>query len=332
MTELRKKAEGGLERKILSYATTTAITITITTATTTKDSCARFRDTYDEVVVSLLPAFPNLPLPSRSILPLCRYCQQHTVLLQGSMSPPPPPPPASRADSSPPSRNQDLTALSLHSQHQHQELPWQQQHHLRHRSNTSTGHASTGSGESHDSEQDVTSLTTGDILSSLLPGVDPSAVGNAGQDITGRRDGRPPSADDAATSGGRGGATSDGSGTGVGRGGRGGATGTRGGGRCEVSGCTTQPRYAASGATRPRFCGLHKLPGHVNVVSRCCKHPGCSKVPHFGNDRERPLYCGQHKLSGMVNVANRRCGVVRLRSIYCCVYVYVRVCMICFAC
>ncbi|CAN0545867.1 unnamed protein product, partial [Laminaria digitata] len=56
----------------------------------------------------------------------------------------------------------------------------------------------------------------------------------------------------------------------------------RGGGRCEVAGCATQPRYAASGAVRPRFCGLHKLPGQMNIVSRCCKHPDCSKVPHFG--------------------------------------------------
>lgn len=83
-------------------------------------------------------------------------------------------------------------------------------------------------------------------------------------------------------------------------------TGARGGVRCEIPGCTTQPRYAENGAVRPRFCGLHKLPGQMNIVSRCCKHPECSKVPHFGNDQERPLYCGQHKLPGMVNVANRR--------------------------
>lgn len=85
-----------------------------------------------------------------------------------------------------------------------------------------------------------------------------------------------------------------------------GNTGARGGGRCEVPGCSTQPRYAPNGETRPRFCGVHKLPGQMNVVSRCCKHPDCSKVPHFGNDRQRPLYCGEHKLNGMVNVANRR--------------------------
>lgn len=93
----------------------------------------------------------------------------------------------------------------------------------------------------------------------------------------------------------------------------GGATGpgARGGGRCEFPDCTTQPRYATPGSTRPQFCGLHKLPGQVNVVSRCCKHPGCNKVPHFGNNQERPLYCGEHKLEGMVNVANRRCCWVK---------------------
>lgn len=96
----------------------------------------------------------------------------------------------------------------------------------------------------------------------------------------------------------------------AGRSGGGTGTGARGGGRCEFPDCTTQPRYATQGSSRPQFCGLHKLPGQVNVVSRCCKHPGCNKVPHFGNNQERPLYCGEHKLEGMVNVANRRCSWV----------------------
>lgn len=112
---------------------------------------------------------------------------------------------------------------------------------------------------------------------------------------------------DGGGDGGGGSASGDSSGTG---------TGARGGGKCAFPGCTTQPRYAANGATRPRFCGLHKLPGQINIVSRCCKHVGCSKVPHFGNDQERPLYCGEHKLAGMVNVANRRC--VRVAVLWCC--------------
>lgn len=155
----------------------------------------------------------------------------------------------------------------------------------------STG--STGSPASRDSE-DVTTAVAGDGLGSLLPtgGLAPESSGSS----TGRRGGRV----SGTARGGRGSAARRGGGAGAR------VTGVRDGSRCEVPGCATQPRYAPNGASLPRFCGLHKRPGHMNVVSRCCKHPSCSKVPHFANDRERPLYCGEHKLQGMVNVANRR--------------------------
>ena len=42
-----------------------------------------------------------------------------------------------------------------------------------------------------------------------------------------------------------------------------------------------QPNFHHAGNARGLFCSTHKEPGMVNVVSKPCQHPGCTKQPSF---------------------------------------------------
>jgi len=42
-----------------------------------------------------------------------------------------------------------------------------------------------------------------------------------------------------------------------------------------------QPNFHTAGNARGLFCSTHKEPGMVNVVSKPCQHPGCTKQPSF---------------------------------------------------
>ncbi len=46
----------------------------------------------------------------------------------------------------------------------------------------------------------------------------------------------------------------------------------------------------------------------MDVCNRRCAHQGCSKRPCFGIPGERPTFCGSHRSPEMVDVISRKCG------------------------
>lgn len=45
----------------------------------------------------------------------------------------------------------------------------------------------------------------------------------------------------------------------------------------------------------------------VNLDLRQCAQPSCNKVPFFAAEGGPAMRCSEHKLEGMVNVATRKC-------------------------
>lgn len=76
--------------------------------------------------------------------------------------------------------------------------------------------------------------------------------------------------------------------------------------RCEK--CDKKAYYNTPGSRSPRFCGIHREPDFINVVSTKCISDGCVKQPCFGFEGKSPKFCAAHKEDGMVNIRERRCG------------------------
>ena len=52
--------------------------------------------------------------------------------------------------------------------------------------------------------------------------------------------------------------------------------------KCSFHGCSrTQPAWGDEHGVA-RFCREHKLPRHIFLNKRTCKHPGCPRTPSFG--------------------------------------------------
>ena len=79
---------------------------------------------------------------------------------------------------------------------------------------------------------------------------------------------------------------------------------------CFKNGCKIRPIYNIEGEKKAIYCGEHKEPEMVNVVSKTCIVDGCKKIPYFNIEGEKKaIYCGDHKLDRMVNVISKMCIV-----------------------
>ncbi len=76
--------------------------------------------------------------------------------------------------------------------------------------------------------------------------------------------------------------------------------------RCQHPGCTKQPVFAHDGETA-RFCASHKEPDMIDVKNKRCQHPGCTKHPVFAHDGETARFCASHKEPDMIDVKSKRC-------------------------
>ena len=80
--------------------------------------------------------------------------------------------------------------------------------------------------------------------------------------------------------------------------------------RCGHPGCTKQPLYGVEVSKKAEFCAGHKKEGMVNINNnKRCGHPGCNKQPSYGVEGSNMKeFCAQHKKDGMINVNCKRCG------------------------
>ena len=83
--------------------------------------------------------------------------------------------------------------------------------------------------------------------------------------------------------------------------------------QCQEDACTKKPTFGKTGG-RPLYCQKHRLDGMIDVVTRLCEAPDCSRTdtnlrkPIYALPGEpRGRFCTAHKLAGMVNVACCRC-------------------------
>lgn len=52
--------------------------------------------------------------------------------------------------------------------------------------------------------------------------------------------------------------------------------------KCVQPGCSKIPSYGIEGTHKAELCVQHTREGMVDVKNRKCAHPGCSTRPHFG--------------------------------------------------
>lgn len=79
--------------------------------------------------------------------------------------------------------------------------------------------------------------------------------------------------------------------------------------RCRHSGCTKQPSFGVRPGEKPVFCHDHSAQGMVDVKNRRCCHEGCTRAPSYGVEAsKKPEFCREHSKEGMVDVRSRRCG------------------------
>ena len=84
--------------------------------------------------------------------------------------------------------------------------------------------------------------------------------------------------------------------------------------RCEK--CDKKAYYNTPGLRSPRFCGVHREPGLVNVVCTKCKEDGCMKQPCFNFPGKIAWFCVDHKDEGMVNLRERPCEKCSKKPFY----------------
>ena len=62
--------------------------------------------------------------------------------------------------------------------------------------------------------------------------------------------------------------------------------------RCQQPGCSKRPCFGLPGQ-RPCFCGTHRSPEMVDVISHKCAYPGCSHPTGHEGNRTRSKFCGE---------------------------------------
>lgn len=75
---------------------------------------------------------------------------------------------------------------------------------------------------------------------------------------------------------------------------------------CEHESCTKTPSFSEIG-TKPKRCGVHRVPGDVNVRHKLCINEGCVDRARFGNHGSPATHCGKHRVDGSRNVTMRTC-------------------------
>jgi len=77
---------------------------------------------------------------------------------------------------------------------------------------------------------------------------------------------------------------------------------------CGYAGCNKRSSFNFANERRPKFCGQHKLPEMVCLISKC-SHPGCGKAGgfNFQGMGSKGSFCMEHKLEGMNSHAGRVC-------------------------
>lgn len=75
---------------------------------------------------------------------------------------------------------------------------------------------------------------------------------------------------------------------------------------CEHESCTKTPSFSTIG-TKPKRCGIHRIPGDVNVRHKLCMIEGCLDRARFGTHGSPATHCTNHRLDGSLNVTMRTC-------------------------
>ena len=79
--------------------------------------------------------------------------------------------------------------------------------------------------------------------------------------------------------------------------------------RCDFPGCSKHPSYGVAGSKKAEFCVAHAKEGMVDVCSKRCGHPGCIKRSSYGTPgSKKPQFCIHHALKGMIDVVSKRCA------------------------
>jgi hypothetical protein len=89
--------------------------------------------------------------------------------------------------------------------------------------------------------------------------------------------------------------------------------------RCSHPGCTRQPVFDMEGG-KGRFCATHKEPDMVDVTSKRCSHLGCSDLASYGVPGHMSTHCASHRIPGMIRRLPRRCQVCGCRAVYGTIY------------
>lgn len=76
--------------------------------------------------------------------------------------------------------------------------------------------------------------------------------------------------------------------------------------QCAYDNCTRIANYNYVGLYR-FYCGKHKLPDMINVVSARCVYGSCIKSRIYNYPGLTAKYCGLHRVSGMVNCSRPLC-------------------------
>ncbi|CAB1096544.1 unnamed protein product [Ectocarpus sp. CCAP 1310/34] len=78
--------------------------------------------------------------------------------------------------------------------------------------------------------------------------------------------------------------------------------------RSSHPGCIKIPSFGNDGSKKAEFCSQHAQQGMVDVCSKRCCHPDCTTRPNYGEDGSKKAeFCSQHARQGMLNIRSKRC-------------------------
>ena len=77
--------------------------------------------------------------------------------------------------------------------------------------------------------------------------------------------------------------------------------------RCRVEGCAKRALFG-NGTGVPHFCKTHKSDQDRNLALRVCEHEGCCRTAFYGDTvLRRPLFCSLHRSPQHTDVVNKMC-------------------------
>lgn len=79
--------------------------------------------------------------------------------------------------------------------------------------------------------------------------------------------------------------------------------------RCDHPGCSKHPSYGRKGSKKAEFCVAHAAADMVDVCSKRCGHAGCTKRSSYGAPgSKKPEFCLHHAKETMIDVVSKRCA------------------------